>query len=73
MARACEYNYGGECDRVATTTLTRNNGQVQQLCERHRNILITLFKGIASGDIHVEQDTAVTEANHWLVKNKILS
>jgi hypothetical protein len=59
----CDYMHG-ECDRVATTTLTRNDGVVVQLCEEHRDETIRLMKKLVEA---MECD----EADHWFVLNKI--
>jgi len=69
----CAFNYDDGCDAVATTTLTKNNGEVVQLCERHHDYLIHLFMRIAGGDRIVEYEDAESAASHWLVKNKIPS
>lgn len=69
----CNYNMGYECDRLATTTLTKNNGEVVQFCEEHRQFMIDFFKGVAAGEIDMEHDDQIPVATHWLVKNKISS
>jgi hypothetical protein len=58
----------GACDQAATTTLTKNSGEVVQLCEAHRNLMIKIAKVYATN-----QEDGEIEANHWLVKNKIPS
>jgi hypothetical protein len=59
----CKFVVGEEqkltCKRVATTTLTKHDGEVVQLCEFHAAFLIQLAKDC--------------EADHWLVMNKIPS
>ena len=62
-----------ECDAVATTTLIKNNGQVVQLCEEHRDYIINIAQKIADGELDVHFDEAETKVSHWLVKNKIPS
>ena len=67
----CNYNYGAGCDRIATTTLMKNSGEIVQLCELHRDTMIALFKKIADGTIKTHREDGVAEANHWFVLNKI--
>ena len=69
----CAFNYGDSCDAIATTTLMKNDGRIEQLCERHHDFLIKLFKRVAAGEQITEREDADMEANHWLVKNKIRS
>jgi len=69
----CEFNYDEGCDSVATTTLTKNNGEVVQLCEEHSEFIINLAKRIADGEVDMGLDDPEASANHWLVKNKIPS
>ena len=67
----CNWNYD-ECEAVATTTLKKNSGELVQLCEHHRDLLIKLFKKVADGSLKTHRgDTGEAEANHWFVLNKI--
>ena len=71
MAKCC---FGFDlCNRIATTTLKRGNGEIVQLCEEHSQFMIDFAKGVASGEIDFDLDDPQATANHWLVKNKIPS
>ena len=62
-----------ECENPATTTLMKSSGEVVQLCEFHRELLVNLAKGIAAGEVDADFDDAGAQADHWLVKNRIPS
>jgi hypothetical protein len=69
----CNWNFG-TCEAVATTTLTKNSGEIVQLCEEHRDWMIKLFGRIASGEYVLDwRDDGEIQANHWFVLNKIPS
>ena len=68
----CNYSNGG-CNRVATTTLMKFNGEIVQLCEEHRNELIAQAKHIVTKKLKTRSGFTEIEANHWLVINKIPS
>lgn len=68
----CNWQHGA-CDRIATTALIKNDGEIEQLCEEHYDRVIILMKRIASGENLIDHDDADIAANHWLVKNKIPS
>jgi hypothetical protein len=70
----CNFRYGvKQCDKIATTTLKKNNGEEVQLCEEHRLLLINLAKSIAGGEVDVDLENAEEETTHWLVINRIPS
>jgi hypothetical protein len=62
----CDWLHG-ECDRIATTTLTRNNGEVALLCEEHREETIRLLRKAAEANVFTP------EVDHWFILNKIPS
>lgn len=70
----CEFDKNGACacDAPATTTLLKNNGQIAQLCELHREIMIDVFKGVLDGVMDFgRSEEAKVGANHWFRINKI--
>jgi hypothetical protein len=71
MAKQCDYQHG-TCDGVATTTLMKNDGEVVQLCEFHRLVMIAAFRALASKEFEQDEEV-VAAATHWLVLNKIPS
>jgi hypothetical protein len=58
----CGFTYG-KCDCIATTTLTKIDGEVVQFCEKHRDEMIRRLRKMA--------EDGVAEADHWFILNKI--
>ena len=72
----CKFTRSDEeiCEAEATTTLTKANGTVVQLCEEHRDWLIHLFKGVRDGTVPVSEKNSKnldSKSDHWFVINKI--
>lgn len=70
---SCRYTYdsGAACGASATTTLTKGDGEVVQLCEGHRELLVATFRAIAGGEIRTGFEGEVEAAWHWFALNGI--